>query len=240
MVQFDAQFEYLLCSIVVNNSSISIVVFYRPPPSHGNQLNTNAFLNEWDKFLFDFSTTTNEVVIVGYLNLHLDNLTHHHTITMKRTLECFGLQQHVHQSTHYCEHTLDVLISRDTSTLVSNCTVKDIGLCDDDGTLINGHYAVICDIQQRRMAVKSKSISYRKMNNINIEQFRNDIRESTTLNNFTGSVDELMERYLTGMTSLVDIHAPLLHRVITPRPNAPWYTNRVGDAKRLRRSYERK
>ena len=29
-------------------------------------------------------------------------------------------------------------------------------------------------------------------------------------------------------------------RVITPRPNAPWYTNRVGDAKRLRRSYERK
>ena len=44
-------------------------------------------------------------------------------------------------------------------------------------------------IQQRRMAVKSKSISYRKMNNINIEQFKNDIRESTTLNNITGSVD---------------------------------------------------
>ena len=235
-----AQFEYLLCSIVVNNSSISIVVVYRPPPSQENQLNTNTFLNEWDEFLSDFSTTTNEVVIVGDLNIHLDNLTHHHTITMKRTLECFGLQQHVHQSTHYCGHTLDVLISRDTSTLVSNCTVKDIGLCDDDGTLINGHYAVICDIQQRRKAVKSKSISYRKMNNINIEHFRNDIRESTTLNNITGSVDELMERYLTGMTTLVDIHAPLLHRVITPRPNAPWYTNRAGDAKRLRRSYERK
>ena len=66
---------------------------------------------------------------------------------MERTLECFGLQQHVHQSTHYCGHTLDVLISRDTSTLASNCTVNDIGLCDDDGTLINGHYAVICDIQ---------------------------------------------------------------------------------------------
>ena len=78
------------------------------------------------------------------------------------------------------------------------------------------------------------------MNDINIEQFRNDIRESTALNNITGSVDELMERYLTGMTTLVDIHAPLLHRVITPRPNALWYTNRVGDAKRLRRSYERK
>ena len=117
-----------------------------------------------------------------------------------------------------------------------NCTVKDIGLCDDDGTLINGHYAVICDRQQRRLAVKSKSISYRKMNNINIEQFRNDIRESTALNNITGSVDELMERYLTGLTTLMQHY----YIVITPRANAPWYTNKVCDAKRLRRSYERK
>ena len=80
-----AQFEYLLCSIVVNKSSFSIVVVYRPPPSQENQLNTNTFLSERDEFLSDFSTTNNEVVIVGDLNLHLDNLTHHHTITMKRT-----------------------------------------------------------------------------------------------------------------------------------------------------------
>ena len=59
-------------------------------------------------------------------NLHHQELN----LTMNKTLECFGLQQHVHQSTHYCGHTLDVLISRDTSTIVSNCTVKDIGLCE--------------------------------------------------------------------------------------------------------------
>ena len=35
-----------------------------------------------------------------------------------------------------------------------------------------------------------------------------------------------------GLTSLLDIHAP--HRVITPRPNAPWYTNKVCESKRLR------
>ena len=91
-----------------------------------------------------------------------------------------------------------------------------------------------------RSGVKSKFISYRKTKNINIVKFRNVIREFTALNNITGSVDELMERYLTGMTTLVDIHALLLHRVITSKPNAPWYTNRVDDAiKRLRRSYEK-
>ena len=46
---------------------------------------------------------------------------------MERTVESFDLQQHVHQPTHTLD-TLDVLISRDNSTIVSNSEVKDIGL----------------------------------------------------------------------------------------------------------------
>ena len=42
-----------------------------------------------------------------------------------------------------------------------------------------------------------------------------------------------MDRYLTGMTTLVDIHALLLHRGITPRPNAPWYTGSARAANAL-------
>ena len=69
------------------------------------------------EFLSDFTTTTSGVVIVGDPNIHLDNTTHHHT--MKRTVESFDLQQHVHQPTHYYGHTLDALMSRDNSTIVS-------------------------------------------------------------------------------------------------------------------------
>ena len=63
------------------------------------------------------------------------------------------LQQHVHQPTHYCGHTLDVLMSRDNSTIVSNSEVKDIGLCDDNGKLIKSHFAITCELQHRRIPV---------------------------------------------------------------------------------------
>ena len=71
------QFEYLICNLVINNSSVSLAVV--------NLLNTNTFLVEWTEFHSDFITTTSEVVIVGDLNIHHDNTTHHHTIAMERT-----------------------------------------------------------------------------------------------------------------------------------------------------------
>ena len=90
------QFEYLICNLVIDNSSVSLAVVYRPPQSQENLLNTNTFLVEWAEFLSNFTTTTSEIVIVGDLNIHLDNTTHHHTIAMERTVESFDLQQHVH------------------------------------------------------------------------------------------------------------------------------------------------
>ena len=82
--------------------------------------------------------------------------------------------------------------------------------------------------------------TYRKLKNINVEQFKSDIYKSGILNDVTGFVDELMNKYVTGLTSLLDIHAPLIHRVITPRPNAPWYTKKLCESKRLHRCFKRK
>ena len=45
-----------------------------------------------------------------------------------------------------------------------------------------------------------------------------------------------MERYIHVLSTVVDTHAPLLHRTITPRPNAPWYTEQLRESKRKRRS----
>ena len=70
------QFEYLICNLVIDNSSVSLAVVYRPPPSQENLLNTNTFLVEWAEFLANFTTTTNKIVIVGDLNIHLGNTIH--------------------------------------------------------------------------------------------------------------------------------------------------------------------
>jgi len=38
----------------------------------------------------------------------------------------------------------------------------------------------------------------------------------------------------------VDKHAPIKEMTITMRPSAPWYTDKISDAKRIRRQKERK
>ena len=113
-------------------------------------------------------------------------------------------------------------------------------MCDDKGNLIKGHYSIIYHINCKKVRIKCKTVSYRNFKDINYQQFREDIQTSDTLNNVTGSVNELVERYISGLSSLVDVHAPLITRTITPRPHAPWYSENLRAAKQLRRALERK
>ena len=178
-----SQFECIICSLVINKLSLCIIVVYRPPPSPENHLNTNTFLTEWAEFLSHYVTDTVELIVVGDINLHLDAHSHCHTKAMMQTLESCGLQQHIRDPTHYCGHILDVLISRDSSTLLPACEVRDIGLSDNNGNTMNGHYAITCEIKQRMSSTKSKSVSYRKLKAIDITQFRNSLQASLTLSN---------------------------------------------------------
>ena len=51
----------------------------------------------------------------------------------------------------------------------------------------------------------------------------------------------MIERYSERLTSILDIHAPIIHRIVIPRPiNAPWYTSSLHTAKRKRTTLERR
>ena len=76
---------------------------------------------------------THELIIIGDINIHLDTSDSTHTLKFIELLQTNGLQQHLKDPTHYLGHTLDVVISRDTSDVVCNVKVTDIGLSDDKG-----------------------------------------------------------------------------------------------------------
>ena len=98
-----------------------MVVLYRPPPSTKNCFKTATFFEEFSEFISEHVTTTAEIIIVGDLNLHLDINTNPHTRQFTNLLASSGLKQHV------LGHTLDILITRDTSDVVCNVEVVDIG-----------------------------------------------------------------------------------------------------------------
>ena len=144
------------------------------------------------------------------------------------------------ESTHYCRHTLDVLIGRHDSILITACEVTDIGLCDNNGGLINSHYGITCKLACQFRQSNSKQITFCKLKSIDVSKFRAEIHTIPSLSDTTGSADDMIERYSKELISLQDIHAPIIHRIVTPRPNAPWYTDSLHTAKRLRRTLERR
>ena len=140
--------------------------------------------------------------------------------------------------THYQGHTLDTLITRDDSTLLSEIEVIDIGLCNDEGVVLRDHYAISCKIQLEIISPKYQRVSFRNIKNIDVNIFRQSIKKSPSPNNIYDTLDELTDRYITDLTSLLDVHAPLQQRLVLLRPHFPWYNENLRDVKKARTCLE--
>ncbi|XP_052761992.1 uncharacterized protein LOC128204630 [Mya arenaria] len=236
-------FEYMDCNITIKNFSLRLAVVYRPPPNKQNGIKTTTFLDdEWPTFLANFTTAENDIIVVGDVNFHLDNRSNPNTSKFNSVLEACGMRQHVTEPTHVAGHILDVLITRDTGTTVSNVEISDPGLPDNNGNTSRDHFAVVFNASASKPPPVRKTVTYRKLKSIDVDEFKTDILESDILNSVNDSlnVDELVDAYNDGLYSLLDKHAPLKSKTVVLRPMNPWYSQELHDAKHLRRQLERK
>ncbi|XP_064622629.1 uncharacterized protein LOC135484864 [Lineus longissimus] len=148
--------------------------------------------------------------------------------------------QHVAEPTHVQGHTLDVAVTRDNHrSLVSDIQVRDPCLFNDKGDQIKDHLAVSLTTTLAKPAPVRVTVPYRKLRQINVDAFRNDIGESLVFHE-ASPVDDLVQSYTDGLTTLLDKHAPLQHKTLVLHPKCPWYTQEIHDAKHVRRGLERK
>ena len=53
------------------------------------------------------------------------------------------------------------------------------------------------------------------------------------------TLNDLTQRYISGLSDLTDLHTPVTNRLVTLRPHAPCYDEEVRDAKHERWKLER-
>ena len=84
------EFEYL--SVYVNDSGINslVIVLYRPGSANVSDKFFESFTD-----LLERKASYKSNIIAGDTNIHLDNLTDHHTIKVNCKLTTFELTQHV-------------------------------------------------------------------------------------------------------------------------------------------------
>ena len=240
LVKFDcsdisANLEYITCHTSINKHKYTLCSVYRPPSSSDAQ-----FIEDWNALLSTLVICEGEIIICGDVNLHLDNTSNHYTRLFTHSLNACDFIQNIQGPTHYQGHTLDVFITRDSSTLINDLTVIDPMLCYDDDIILQDHYAIIARLNIEKQSPKNKSITFRKLRDIDLNDFKSDITNSPMLNNCALPLDVMVKNYNTSLSITLDNHAPIVCKIITVRKNALWYDNTLLSAKRLRRKLERK
>ena len=233
------QFELLTISVRFKASKVNIAIVYRPSPSKKNKLKLRLFWNQWTDFLSSYTTRTQEFIILGDLNFHLDNLQNASTKKFNKILSEFGLSQHINEPTHAKGHTLDVLITSLESKVTENLTVKDLGFITDSNCPIKDHLAICFNLKGEKRAYQRKVINYRKWKGIDIELFKSEYQVlSTSFPNYSDS-DQMALWYHEKITELANSYAPLITKEVIRRSN-PWYTEKAKEMKRTARKLERR
>ena len=82
-----------------------------PPPNCQANDNISTFLDQFTDLLTLLSSKSKNLIILGDINMHINNTDDHKTQTLPDSLAAFNLTQHVRIATHNKGHTLDVIIT---------------------------------------------------------------------------------------------------------------------------------
>ena len=116
-------FEHAQHLLNMNSKRTRIITIYHPPPSTTNGLTTAQFFFEFAMFLEHLISLSEQIVIVGDVNLHLDNTSNNQTREFLELLDTLNLSQLVNQPTHRLGHTLDCIITEQDANLVIDICV---------------------------------------------------------------------------------------------------------------------
>jgi hypothetical protein len=174
------------------------------------------------------NTHTDKLVLLGDFNIHYDNPQNNDTHKVLDILDCNGLKQHVQQPTRK-NHILDWIVTRESSDLVYGVVVND--------HLQSDHSATLCSLKIRKPTKQKRRVVRRNIKAVDAQTF--GAEAATRLENRPPSIDPV-EHFDTTLQTLLDEQAPATTKLIVDRPNAPWYTPALSQAKRQRRIAERR
>jgi len=153
-------------------------------------------------------------VIVGDLNLHLDDTCNPTTSRFVSLLDSFGLVEQIRQPTRGA-HQLDVFISHsDGPDLVFRV----------DPPLMSHHSLIVMSVDvNSEHTAHLPTITRRRWRSFNLDDFVADLQQSSLVLDPPCDVTKLFDLYDNALTELLDKHAPLKQVKLRLRPTAPWF-----------------
>jgi hypothetical protein len=219
------------CVKVNSKSSVRTVVLYRPPYSTNNQTPMSTFFQELDDYLNVLLMIKEPVLIVGDINIHMEDEENVAKQNMDDMLASKGLVQHVTEATHSAGHILDVVITREVDDLeVQKPTVGDF---------ISDHKIISTVINKSRDKTRKETIRYRKWKDIDDAEMGTDLEKRCANLKNMSNLNYLVQMYSASMKDCVDKFAPQVEKTVFLRPLVPWFNEELKDLKKKKRKKEK-
>ena len=191
----------------------------------------STFLQEFQNLLEIFVPSPSELIISGDFNIHADSdLTTSHNFS--GILDNFHLTQHINFPTHDDGHTLDLLITRSSSTVITHLSQHESYQSDHKSFTFKFFPHI-------RTTTERTTIQYRSYNTIDVDNFKNDILASPLYTKPASNASDLADQFSSTLRSILDIHAPIKTKTVVQRPHTPWINPEILQAKRERSRLER-
>lgn len=232
-------FENAVFDISCSNKSFLGVLIYRQPSS-----SLAAFSADFDLLCTDL-LPHEEILIVGDFNIP----SQAPNTDFSSTLVSHSLRQHVTFPTHRQGNTLDLIITRSTSTLISDIS-PICGVCDHD--------VVIFSVNLTSRSYICNTITTRRLKSIDHNSFGKDLLNVVTIPictmfnaismaNADGLPSDVPTRISSDAASVfnaklrlvLDNHAPLFNKRIKNRQPVPWWSPEIASSRRKLRNAEK-
>jgi len=205
--------EVLAVSLRWSTFTTTLLTIYRP----GSASITNLFFDEFSDLL-ERCSFSNNLLVIGDINIHLDDKTSAATKQFQSLLDSFGLADCVNQPTHRQHHQLDVFIVRSD---------QQIPVIQVDPPIIADHSLISATFQLPACNMSTLPvrplIRRRKWRSFDLDCFSHDLMASDLLCNPPEEVNEYFRCYDDTLASLLNKHAPVVYVKQYSRPASPWF-----------------
>src|SRR5271170_3988548 len=210
-----SSFESLCVNFSVSNFSCSLLTVYRPP-----SFSKYTFISEFSSILEKLASTSSELLITGDFNYHIDCTSDPTVSQLLSLLDAFDLTQLITFPTHSSGHTLDLFITRHSSTIISEI--------DSIISPFSDHYSIHSVLTVPSSTRTPRVTKYiRNIRSIDPTAFSADILASSLYSNPASTLDSFANQFSSTLSSLLDKHAPLKSVSCSSHSRKPYITPEI-------------
>ena len=232
-------FENMEVTMKTDDKLIRFTNVYRPPYSRKHRFTETDFLREFEEYLCYLNLKSGETIIMGDFNIHFQKRDNPHSILLNELFKEYSYKQVVPlHPTHMDGNTLDlILLPNEFQNKIANVHIDKLVTLSD-------HYLVYFILKSNITLEKNqhKFLEYRKFSSMNVELFKQEIKETNLFklqSDTFSSADEACLYYQKTLTNILNKHCPIVKRKLLNKHEV-WFDDELRDFRRKRRRIERK